>query len=564
MNLKTSLLIALLLLINSCKYKPFVKYQFQNKKTNLPSFKKKDFLRGSSNSLRNAYDLTKYDWSIKPDAEKKSLQGTMIIGFKALSSSKQILLDMHRRLKIDEISCASTEISTKRKGDFLYINFAEELIPNKNYEIEIKYHGKPVSILDEGPMHWKKSKNGKDWISTITEGLGPHYIMPCKLLLDDEPEICIIRVETDKDLVGVANGKLDSITQLENTQIFHHSVRNPINNYNISFNIGDYDKLEKYYTDINGIERTIEVYTLKEDYSIADTFYNDLPLFMGYLEDLYGPFPWWNDGCKFIQTALDGGAMEHQSAISMGSRYYYDYIPPGKKHINTTVIHELAHEWWGNMITCDDYAHMWIHEGMATYSELLVIEKIYGKRYYDWTARRVARFVRNERPLLKTEDVLYNSWANDKDNNIYYKGCMIIHTLRCQYDNDSLFLEALKMATSHFALQNINSLELEEYLNEVLKTDYSWLFNIYLRNTEVPVISYGYDSIESRLQYKWSTSIPNQEKLKVFALNSEGEKVTLNPTNQFQEIQIAKGKSNLFDQATTGYVFFRNIGIRTE
>jgi len=157
-----------------------------------------------------------------------------------------------------------------------------------------------------------------------------------------------------KNLSVVANGKLDSITQKEDTQIFHHSVLNPINIYNISFNIGDFEKLEKDYTDINGVDRKIQIFPLRQDKDTADLFYNDISMILGHCENLFGPFPWWRDGCKFVQSTLGSSAMEHQSAISMGSIYYHDYIPPDKIHINTTVVHELAHEWWGNLITAED------------------------------------------------------------------------------------------------------------------------------------------------------------------------------------------------------------------
>ena len=91
---------------------------------------------------------------------------------------------------------------------------------------------------------------------------------------------------------------------------------------------------------------------------------------------LYGVFPWWNDGCRFVESTF--AAMEHQSCIAMGDDYRKDW----KDTINTTLVHEIAHEWWGNNVTGSDYCDIWIHEGMATYSEALFLEKFLGTEDY--------------------------------------------------------------------------------------------------------------------------------------------------------------------------------------
>jgi len=381
--LSVSLIIVNLLYLSSCHYLPFVKYFNQNKETQLPNFSKKSQLVGAQNNLRLAYDVTLYDWYVKPNPADQSISGKMIIEFVGKLEETTILLDLQKKLNIDDLISDYPLSHFKRKGDLLYITFQSPLVVGKKVSLDIQYHGKPIVIAKQGPIQWKVDKNGYPWISTQTEGIGAHFIMPCKLPLYDEPEKCFIRVEVDKNLSVVANGKLDSITQKEDTQIFHHSVLNPINIYNISFNIGDFEKLEKDYTDINGVDRKIQIFPLRQDKDTADLFYNDISMILGHCENLFGPFPWWRDGCKFVQSTLGSSAMEHQSAISMGSIYYHDYIPPDKIHINTTVVHELAHEWWGNLITAEDYCDIWIHEGMATYAELLVIERIYGKHYYD-------------------------------------------------------------------------------------------------------------------------------------------------------------------------------------
>ncbi|MFT6855540.1 MAG: aminopeptidase N [Cyclobacteriaceae bacterium] len=558
--LSVSLIIVNLLYLSSCHYLPFVKYFNQNKETQLPNFSKKSQLVGAQNNLRLAYDVTLYDWYVKPNPADQSISGKMIIEFVGKLEETTILLDLQKKLKIDDLISDYPLSYFKRKGDLLYITFQSPLVVGKKVSLDIQYHGKPIVVAKEGPIQWKVDKHGYPWISTQTEGIGAHFMMPCKLPLYDEPEKCFIRVEVDKNLSVVANGKLDSITQKEDTQIFHHSVLNPINIYNISFNIGDFEKLEKDYTDINGVDRKIQIFPLKQDRDTADLFYNDISMILGHCENLFGPFPWWRDGCKFVQSTLGSSAMEHQSAISMGSIYYHDYIPADKIHINTTVIHELAHEWWGNLITAEDYCDIWIHEGMATYAELLVIERIYGKRYYDWSANKLARYINNERPVIKSCDVLYNSWVSSKDQNIYYKGAILMHTLRSQVQNDILFLKSIKKSTEKFRLQNITSEQFESFFNKELGQDFSWLFDMYLRNTAIPELGYKYDSLNNNLEFKWISNIKNQDKIILLAQEENDELIPLYPKSTFQKIKLIKGENPVFSISNTGYITFTDLG----
>ena len=123
--------------------------------------------------------------------------------------------------------------------------------------------------------------------------------------MNDEPDSCFIRVGVPKGFVAVANGRLDGVTEIPGETIYNWSVKNPINIYSISFNIGDYVKLEKEYKDIKGVDRKIEVYALSYNKTVADTFYDQAPEIMKNFERLYGSFPWWNDGCKFIESCFD-------------------------------------------------------------------------------------------------------------------------------------------------------------------------------------------------------------------------------------------------------------------
>ena len=544
--------ILLLLVFSGCRYKPFVKYYFPKKETGLPKFSKSEYFKGEVNDLR-MYDITTYDWHVKVMPESKRISGTMKIDFTMERSSDTIMLDLQHRLKAKSIDSNAEIKKWKQTSDLLYVIFSEPLSRGANGTLAIDYEGKPTSISKEGPIQWKEDKNGIPWISTQTEGVGAHFMMPCKELLYDEPERCFIRVEVPEDLTAVANGKLDSISKTsDGFKTFHWSVFNPINIYNISFNIGDFVKIEKPYTDVEGVVRVIDIYALRQDEQQARVFYEQTALHMGALEGLFGVFPWWRDGCKIVQSTLGGGAMEHQSAISMGSILTNDYRPPKDSlQINTTLLHELAHEWWGNLVTGYDYCDMWLHEGFATYAETLVVAELYQPRYYDVYIRWLAQYVGNRRPLLKTCGVRYNSWVTDYDQDIYNKGALMLHTVRRQLDNDDLFFKTLKDALVEFQRQNITTEQFISFFSNQTRRDFSNLFDIYLKYPDPPKLQYEYDSLNAVISYKWAKPLNSEFPLWV-KMTVGDDKVLLNPTIDSQQVNAQKKPA--FDIADFGYV----------
>ncbi|MFK7953489.1 MAG: M1 family metallopeptidase [Ekhidna sp.] len=560
MNFKKSSLFIVLFscVLISCKYTPFVKYFTQKKDTGFPRFSEKNRFKGEANEFR-AYDIITYDWEVKVISDKKRIESVMKIDFVMEQNQSTIMLDLQKKLKVENIVSSIPIEKWKHNGDLLYIYFEKEVKARTSGSLSISYGGKPINLAHQGPIQWKEDKTGKPWISTQTEGIGAHYMMPCKELLYEEPEQCFIRVSVPKDLVAVANGKLDSLTDEGDYHTYHWSVLNPINIYNISFNIGDFVKIQKDYEDINGQQQVIDVFGLRQDEDTISTFYEQTMLHMEKLEELYGVFPWWRDGCKIVQSTLGGSAMEHQSAISMGSILWNNFRPEDTLHINTTLTHELAHEWWGNLVSGNDYCDMWIHEGFATYSEVLVVEKIYGTKYYNSFINWMAKYIDNERSVIKPCGVRYNSWVSDKDGDIYNKGALTLHTVRMQLDDDPLFFDMLKSALAEFQRTNITSAELIEFFSRKAGQDLSPLFNMYLNFAEPPTFEYAYDSIASNLSYKWAYSLNDDFPLNVVVISGDN-KIEITPSNSVQNLTVNQKPE--FKVSDFGYVLLKDINAK--
>ncbi len=532
---KTVLLVLLLLVLNACYYKPFVGYLTHKK--GFKHFNNKEKLAGNNSNPHRDYHVNRYDWDLEIFPEQKKIEGKMEITFTSDSKQQSFLFDLQKRMKIKDFSTSVGNPQIKRKGDLFYLNFDQPIASNTRIKLTIYYSGKPANVIGEGPIQWKHDTQDRPWISTATEGIGPQFILPCDALLRDEADSCTINITVPSDLVAVANGRLKSVVDSKtgNSKTYRYAVTNPINIYNISFNVGHFVKLLKPYTALHGIERQIECQVLDYHREIADTFYNQAPRVMKTYETLFGEFPWWNDGCKFIESTY--GAMEHQSGIALGDDYTYDW-----KDYNLTLVHELAHEWWGNNITAYDYCDAWMHEGLATYAEALFIEKEYGKEEYYRKIKEMIYDTYNKIPIKKVCGVLYNSWGNDEDQDIYDKGALMMHSLRVVVNDDTLFFHAMKQIQQDFARRNVNSDQWITKFNELLGNDYTALFDWYLNKRKPPVLQIYVDKENRQLFYKWEEDVPFYKEGEVL-INTGNDTVKIKPTATYQSIDINGIKS---------------------
>ena len=541
----------LLLIFSGCAYMPFAKYYLAGNK--LPKFSKKNHERGSKTPERLAYDITCYDWTIRPDYNKKSVEGNMKIYFKGGLEHNIILIDLQRRLKIDSILSTQTISKYKRKGDALFVYFEENLALREDYVLDIHYHGKPANIADQGPVVWTEDRSGNPFYSTLTQGIGPYYLFPCKDMLYDEPDSCIIRVGIPGDLQVVANGKLVNKELKNGLNYFTWKVKNPINVYNISFNVGKYRKIELSNASASTETQSIAAWVLEEDLEKGSEFYSQSIIVMQEYEDLFGPFPWKNDGCAFVETAINGGAMEHQSAISMGRILRNDWRPDSTEiHLNSTLIHELSHEWWGNSVTADDYCDAWLHEGLATYCEALIPERIYGRKAYSIAISQTMAGIENERPVHKTCGVRYNSWVNRKDFDIYNKGAALLHTIRKQLNNDELFFKALRQIYTTHQKENLDTETFRAQFEEVTGKDLKPYFEVYLERKTPPIMQYHFNPETQELFYRWKEQLPEGFDMEV--LLGEVDFLRIHPTYEYQKVKLRSTADQNIAMPQFGYI----------
>lgn len=468
-------------------------------------FTKADSLRGCLRPERTAFDMLKYDLNVQVKPKEKFIQGYNSITFKVLNNQKNLQLDLFDNMKIDSIVFGDKKLEFKREHNAVFINFKKELQSGKTETIDVYYHGKPIIAKNppwDGGFVFTYDGNGNPWIAVAVQGKGASLWFPNKDHLSDEPDEVDIKITVPKSLFAVSNGRLIEEIEVNNDlKAYHWQVNYPINNYNITVNIGDYVHFSDQFKNLD-----LEYYVLRDNLDKAKTHFEQVKPMMDCFYDKLGPYPFERDSFKLVETPYLG--MEHQSAVAYGNQYVNGYL--GSDLSNTgyglkfdfIIVHESGHEWFGNSISVKDVADLWIHESFATYTEAIFIECEFGKVAsldYIFGQRDM---IQNDRPIVGQYDV-----NHEGSSDMYYKGSNVINTLRSWVNDDELWWKTLKEFVDEFAYKTTSTSEVVEFFNQALVKDLTTFFNQYLNYKDIPKLILKTKENDQILQYKWDVDV---------------------------------------------------------
>lgn len=453
-----------------------------------PLYTRKDSLRGALRPERTCFDVYFYDLKVKIIPKGKKIEGENKIYFHVVNPTNRIQIDLFDIYTIHRISMENTPLKYTREFNALFIDFPFEL-NSGNYVITINYSGKPDVAKRppwQGGFVWKKDRNGHVWAGVACEHLGASSWWPNKDHLSDEPDSMKITLEVPSGYTAVSNGFLRNSTDLnKKTKQFEWFVNYPINNYNVTFYLGKFS----YFTDtmkIGDDDLLMKYYVLPYNLEKAEDHFKQSEKVVDFYSRVFGEYPFIKDGFGLVESPYEG--MEHQTAIAYGNSYSNTkHNLYRKKEFDYIIVHEAAHEWWGNAVSSADMADIWLHEGFATYAELLFIEDMYGKEEYDFEMNDKRKFIYNFWPVVENYHVNENSFAS---NDVYTKGAMILHTLRCTINDDSLFFGIVKNFFEQNKYKIITSAQFISFVNESTQKDFTAFFDKYLLDTELPVLAY--------------------------------------------------------------------------
>jgi aminopeptidase N len=465
-----------------------------------------DTLRGSITPERIWWDLVYYDLDVTVQPKVKSIRGTNTIHYKVVSPNNIMQIDLQPPMKLIKAVQDEVELSINQNGNAHFIQLEKKQNRKKIEQIVLHFEGQPKEAINapwDGGFSWKKDYNGNDFIATSCQGIGASVWWPNKDHMYDEVDSLQMKITVPKHLKAVGNGRLRAVTKNEKTASYTWFVSNPINNYGVNINIGDYVDFSETY---NGEKGNLDMhyFVLKDNLSKAKKQFLDAPKMMKAFEYWFGPYPFYEDSYKLVEVPYLG--MEHQSSVTYGNRYMDGYL--GRDLSGTgwglkfdfIIIHESGHEWFANNITNKDIADMWIHEGFTAYSENLFLDYYYGKEASSEYVIGTRKRIRNDRPIIGN----YNVNA-EGSSDMYYKGANMIHMLRQFTKNDEKWRGILRKMNAKFHHQTVTTQQIESFLSDEIDLDLHSFFNQYLRDVRIPTLEYNID--KNILHYRWTNVV---------------------------------------------------------
>ena len=499
------------------------------------NFTRQDTLRGSITKERIWWDLTYYHLDISVDPINRTIKGSNEISYTVLEPYSEIQIDLQNPLVLTKAEQDDENLEIRHDGNAHFIKLKRKQIRGAKNKIKVFYEGKPKTAVRapwDGGISWTKDKNGNHFIASSCQGLGASVWWPNKDHMYDEVEGMLMSVNVPKGLFNVSNGRLIKIDEKENSNTYHWEVKNPINNYGVNINIGDYVNFSEIYKGESG-DLDMDYYVLRDNLEIAKIHFKDAIKSMEAFEHWFGPYPFYEDSFKLVEAPYLG--MEHQSSVTYGNKFKQGYLGRDLSGsgwglmFDYIIIHETGHEWFANNITYKDIADMWIHESFTTYSENLFLDFHFGKKASSEYVIGKRKRIRNIKPIIGTYNV-NKSGSGD----MYDKGSNILHTLRQITNDDEKWRQVLRGLNREFYHQTVTTTQVENYISKKMKMDLKPFFDQYLRDVRIPVLEHYMDN--EKLFFKWNNVIDGFNMPLKIILKS-GNKI-IYPTKQWKSIKI--------------------------
>ena len=504
-------------------------------------FTKADSLRGYLSPLRTCFDVTYYHLDVAVNPSDSSIKGSNTIRFKVVNPFKEMQIDLFANMKVDKIEFEDgTPLNYSREFGAVFIYLPKELEKSTTHQIIFYYSGKPQVAVNppwDGGFIWNKQKEGNPWVMITCQGTGASLWFPNKDHQSDEPDSMLLSVTVPKGLEDISNGRLRSKIGLADGQTqYNWFISYPINNYDVTINIGKYSHFSDVYIGSDGSKLTLDYYVLPENLQKAKKQFEQVKTMLACYEKYFGKYPFYRDGYKLIESSHNG--MEHQTAVAYGNHYQEGYEGRASSAVGLKfdfiIIHESAHEWWGNSITSKDLADMWIHESFGAYAEALYVEYNWGHKAALEYINAKKQNVRNDKPIIGPYNV-----NQEGAGDMYDKGQLVLNTLRDVINDDTLWFSILKGIQKKYAYKTVDADDITNFINERTVTNFNYFFDQYLRYPKEPefIAFVSQKGDETAIRYKWNADVKDfKMPLKVTTTPDHFEFIY--PTTKWQTLSL--------------------------
>jgi aminopeptidase N len=517
-----------------------------------------DTLRGSNGPARAWWDAQFYDLHVRVDPGDSSIRGWNGISYRVLAPAREMQIDLQVPLEADSMVQDGRRLTYRRDGNAFFVTLREPQRAGDVRTVTVWYHGKPRVATNPpwaGGFSWAGDSLGNRWIATTDEGLGASVYWPLKDYLGDEPDSQRIAITVPDPMVDVSNGRLRSTTPNgDGTTTYEWFVADPINSYDVAVNAGTY----AHYSDTLSGEAgklSLDFWPLAYHVEAARRQWRQAVPMLQCFEHWFGPYPWYADGYKLVEAPHLG--MEHQSAVAYGNHFVNGYL--GRDLSRTglglnwdyIIVHESAHEWWGNSISAQDHADMWLHEGFAYYAEGLYTECQQGKMAGAAYLIGSRRSIRNDGPVVPAYGV-----NAEGSGDMYPKGANMLHTIRQIVGDDARWRAILRGLNATFWHQTVTGRQVEDYISREAGVDLSKVFAQYLTTTMIPEFDFKVEG--GVLSYRWANVVPGFDMPVSVSIPGLGDRI-LHPTEAWQTLPVTSPDAAQLEVNENYYVTARNV-----
>ncbi|WP_207429490.1 M1 family metallopeptidase [Pedobacter sp. SYSU D00535] len=509
-------------------------------------FTRADSLRGSLSPLRTCYDLNYHHLDVRVDIEEQQISGSNLFRFTATQDFKKLQFDLFDNYLIEKIEYNGQELDYSTELDAVFIEFPSTIKKGSKQEFKVYYSGSPMIAKNapwDGGFVFTKDANGKPWVAVACQGLGASSWWPTKDHQADEVDSMMISISVPDSLMNVSNGRLRSVEDAgQGYKKYNWFVSYPINNYNVTLNIGDYVHFSDKYQGERGL-LSLDYYVLRENLQKAQTHFSaDVKPMLKCFEYWFGPYPFYRDGYKLVEAPYLG--MEHQSAIAYGNKYQKGYLGSDWSRTGLglkwdyLIIHESGHEWFGNNITSKDAADMWIHEAFTTYSEGLFVECQEGKE-------AGVRYIKGERSAVRNDAPMIGIYGVNKEGSgdMYFKGANMLHTVRSIINDDSKWRKILRSLNSQLGLRTTDTREVVALINTLSGKNLTKVFDQYLRYRSIPTLELR--TIAGGLSFRWKADVKGFDMPVRIKFNEQAKWITVQPGPEWKHINLQGNASSV-------------------
>ncbi len=440
------------------------------------------------------YDVHFYDLVMDLNPISQMLTGKAAVTLEVTGAELSILdLNLNNNMSVWRVKAGGQVVSASHAGDILSTTLDRTYLFGEQVTVEIEYFGNP-----QGDYFGWTLYSGDHLIWTLSEPYGARDWWPCKDLNTDKADSMDITVTVPDNLVVASNGLLAAVTIPEpGKKTFAWRERYPIVTYLVSLTIHPFTVFHDEYHSALGDTMPLDYYVVADKVTEATNGYAITPAIITAFAGAFGEYPFLKEKYGHVHFPW-GGGMEHQTLTSL----HYDAYGPW------IIAHELAHQWFGDLVTCADFGHIWLNEGFATWSEAYWREVSEGvPAYHEEMAQ--ARFMGPGTIFVENPD---NFWDIFDYDLVYQKASWVPHMLRHMLGDDDFF-PAIRQYLDTYGHGSATTEQFQVVLEDYSGLDLTAFFQQWIYGDFYPVYDFSWNSQPSGSGHQVSIRVKQVQTL---------------------------------------------------